>query len=48
MFRIWDDRTMTTVQAFNCSLNEINCFTMSAPPKRIIAGGKRLVFYDYD
>ena len=28
--------------------NEINCFSVTWPPKRIIAGGRRLVFYDYD
>jgi len=48
MFRIWDVRTFTTVQTFNCPLNEINCFAVTAPPKRIIAGGRKLVFYDYD
>jgi WD40 repeat protein len=48
MFRVWDVRTFTTVQTFNCPLNEINCFTLTHKPKRIIAGGRRLVFYDYD
>ena len=48
MFRIWDLRTFTTVQTFNCPLNEINCFAVTWPPKRIVAGGRRLVFYDYD
>jgi WD40 repeat protein len=48
MFRIWDIRTFTTVQTFNCPLNEISCFAVTYPPKRIIAGGRRLVFYDYD
>ena len=48
MFRIWDIRTFTTVQTFNCPLNEISCFAVTYPPKRIVAGGRRLVFYDYD
>jgi len=36
------------VQTLNVNLNEINCLAVTQPPKRIIAGGKRLVFYDYD
>ena len=48
MFRIWDVRTFTTVQTFNCPLNEINCFAVTSPPKRVVAGGRRLVFYDYN
>ena len=48
MFRIWDVRTFTTVQTFNCPLNEINCFALTSPPKRIVAGGRKLIFYDYD
>jgi WD40 repeat protein len=48
MFRIWDVRTFTTIQTFNCPLNEINCYALTWPPKRIVAGGRRLVFYDYD
>lgn len=48
MFRVWDARTFTTVQTFNCPLNEINCFAVTSPPKRIIAGGRKLWFYDYD
>lgn len=47
-FRVWDVRTFTTVQAFNCPLNEIQCMAITQPPKRIIAGGRRLVFYDYN
>ena len=48
MIRVWDVRTFTTVQTLNCNLNEINCLAVTQPPKRIIAGGRRLVFYDYD
>lgn len=48
MFRIWDIRTFTTIQTFNCPMNEISCFAVTYPPKRIIAGGRRLVYYDYD
>lgn len=48
MFRVWDVRTFTTIQTFNCPLNEINCYALTWPPKRIVAGGRRLVFYDYD
>ena len=48
MFRIWDVRNFTTVQTFNCPLNEINSFAVTSPPKRIIAGGRKLIFYDYD
>ena len=32
----------------NCSLNEINSLAVTQPPKRIIVGGRSLVFYDYD
>jgi len=48
MFRIWDVRTFTTVQTFNCPLNEVNCFAVTSPPKRIVAGGRKLIFYDYN
>lgn len=48
MFRVWDARTFTTIQTFNCPLNEINAFALTWPPKRIVAGGRRLVFYNYD
>ena len=48
MFRIWDVRTFTTIQTFNCPLNEVNCFAVTSPPKRIIAAGRKLVFYDYN
>jgi len=48
MFRIWDVRTFTPVQTFNCPLNEVNCFAVTQPPKRIIAGGRSMKFYDYD
>ena len=48
MFRVWDVRTFTTVQTFNCPLNEINTFAVTSPPKRIVAGGRKLWFYDYD
>lgn len=49
MFRVWDVRTFTTIQTFNCpGLNEINCLAVTQPPKRIIAGGRKLVFYDYN
>ena len=29
-------------------MNEINCFALTSPPKRIVAGGRKLIFYDYD
>lgn len=48
MFRVWDLRTSTSIQTFNCPLNEINCMAITNQPKRIIAGGKRLCFYDYE
>lgn len=48
MFRVWDVRTFTTIQTFNCPLNEINWYAVTYPPKRIVAGGRRLIFYDYD
>ena len=49
MFRVWDVRTFTTVQTFNVpNMNEINCLAVTQSPKRIIAGGKKLAFYDYD
>ena len=48
MFRIWHIKNFNTVQTFNCSMNEINCFIVTTNPKRVIAGGKRLHFFDYD
>lgn len=48
MFRVWDVRTFTAVQTFNTPLNEINAFAVTWPPKRIVAGGRKLVFYDYN
>ena len=48
MIRVWDMRTYTTTQTLNCSLSEINSLSVTAPPKRIIVGGRSLVFYDYD
>lgn len=48
LFKIWDVRTWNPVQSFNCPLNEINCFAVTSPPKRIVAGGRKLIFYDYD
>jgi len=42
MFKVWDMRTFTPVQTFNCPLNEINTFAVTAPPKRIVAGGRKL------
>ena len=41
-------RTYSTTQTLNCSLNEINALAVTQPPKRIIVGGRSLVFYDYD
>lgn len=48
MFKIWDARSFTPVQTFNCPLNEINCFAVTCPPKRIVAGGRKIIFYDYN
>ena len=49
MVRVWDMRTYTTIQTLNCSLSEINALTVTkTTPKRIIVGGRSLVFYDYD
>lgn len=41
MIKIWDVRTFTCVQSFNCPpLNEIHAFALTRPPKRIIAAGR--------
>ena len=40
MFRVWDARKFSTIQTFNCPLNEINCFALTEDPKRIVAGGR--------
>ena len=48
VIRVWDMRTYSTTQTLNCSLNEVNALAVTAPPKRIIVGGRSLVFYDYD
>ena len=48
MIRVWDMRTYSTTQTLNCSLNEIHALAVTQPPKRIIVGGRSLVFYDYD
>ena len=46
--KIWDVRTFMPLQTLNCNLNEINCLAVTQNPKRIIVGGKTLVFYDYE
>lgn len=49
MIRVWDMRNYTTTQTINCTLlNELNTVVVTLNPKRIIVGGRSLVFYDYD
>lgn len=52
MFKVWDVRTFRVIQTFNCPMNEINAFSLTwgdqGKNKRIIAGGRRLQFFDYD
>ena len=49
MIRVWDMRNYTTTQTINCTLlNELNTVEVTLNPKRIIIGGRSLVFYDYD
>ncbi len=42
MFKVWEVGEYQPVQTFNCPLKdivEINCFTVTNFPKRIVAGG---------
>lgn len=48
LFRIWDIRTFSTIQSFNIGAKELNCFEISFPDKKIIAGTKKIQIYIYD
>mmetsp|Transcript_25721 Transcript_25721/g.45135 ORF Transcript_25721/g.45135 Transcript_25721/m.45135 type:complete len:913 (-) Transcript_25721:3141-5879(-) len=48
MFKVWDVRTFTCIQNFNTSKNDLNCFEVSYPEKKIIAGFRKLQFFQYD
>ncbi|OMJ91134.1 hypothetical protein SteCoe_6398 [Stentor coeruleus] len=48
LFRIWDIRTFSTIQTFNIGAKELNCFDITFPDKKIIAGTKRIQIYEYD
>jgi WD40 repeat protein len=48
MFKIWDVRTFTCIQSFQAPVGELNCFTVTYPEKKIIAGSRKLVMYSYE
>ena len=49
MVKVWDVRTFTAMQSFNCPpLNEVKAFAVTKPPKRIIAAGKHMKIFDYE
>lgn len=48
MFKVWDIRTFNCIQSFNAPVAELNCFTVSYPEKKIIAGAKKILQYAYE
>ncbi|CAG9329654.1 unnamed protein product [Blepharisma stoltei] len=48
MFKVWDIRTFNCMQSFNAPVAELNCFTVSFPEKKIIAGSKKVLQYAYE
>lgn len=48
LFRVWDIRTFTSIQTFSIGVKEMNCFDVTFPDKKIIAGTKKLILYQYD
>lgn len=47
LFRVWDIRTFTSIQTFSIGVKEMNCFDVTFPDKKIIAGTKKLFVYHY-
>eukprot|EP00357_Protocruzia_adherens_P001233 CAMPEP_0115009238 /NCGR_PEP_ID=MMETSP0216-20121206/22477_1 /TAXON_ID=223996 /ORGANISM="Protocruzia adherens, Strain Boccale" /LENGTH=921 /DNA_ID=CAMNT_0002376975 /DNA_START=26 /DNA_END=2791 /DNA_ORIENTATION=+ len=50
IFKVWDIRTSTCIQTFNCNsyCNDVGCFSLTYPTKRIVVGGRKMYFYDYN
>ena len=55
MVKIWDVRNFLCVQTFNAPLSELSSFCLTyssiggqSMKKRIICGGKRLHYFEYD
>jgi WD40 repeat protein len=49
MVKVWDVRTFTPIQSFNCPpLNEVKAFSLAWPPKRIVAAGRSMKIFDYE
>ena len=48
MMKVWDMRNFMCMQTFNVLVEELNCFSLTYPKKRIVTGTKHLLFYDYD
>eukprot|EP01016_Furgasonia_blochmanni_P035069 TRINITY_DN3849_c0_g3_i2.p1 TRINITY_DN3849_c0_g3~~TRINITY_DN3849_c0_g3_i2.p1 ORF type:complete len:733 (-),score=175.98 TRINITY_DN3849_c0_g3_i2:58-2256(-) len=48
MVKVWDMRNFLCCQTFNVPVDEINCFALTYPKKRIVVGSKNLLYYDYD
>jgi hypothetical protein len=48
LFKIWDVRNFMCMQTFNVPVDEVSCFAMTYPKKRIIVAEKYMHFYDYD
>ena len=48
LFRVWDIRTLATVQVFSSTGNEINSFEVTYPEKKVLFGSKSILVYKYD
>lgn len=48
LFKIWDIRTFSTIQSFSVGAKELNCFELTFPDKKIVAGSKKVIVYQYD
>jgi len=46
--QIWDVRTMICNQSLSIGSEELRSFCVTHPKKRIVCGGKSMVFFDYD
>ena len=48
--KVWDVRFLFSgcIQTFNVNFEEMTSFCLTYPKKKIIAGGKKLKFYEYD
>ena len=48
MVKIWDVRNFLCMQTFNVPTEEVSSFILTYPKKRIVVGGRKLFFYEYD